>query len=76
SSLYERALYQAQKLHRFQERSEGRLRIIRTEADLDALLELKAAGDDVVGGLLGIEGAHPLEGDIDKLQGLVDAGYR
>jgi len=50
SSLYERALYQAQKLHRFQERSEGRLRIIRTEADLDALLELKAAGDDVVGG--------------------------
>jgi len=76
SSLYERALYQAQKLHRFQERSDGRLRIIRTEADLDALLELKAAGDDVVGGLLGIEGAHPLEGDIDKLQGLVDAGYR
>ena len=76
TSLYERALHQAKKLHRFQERSDGRLRIIRTEADLDALLDLKRAGEDVVGGLLGIEGAHPLEGDLDKLQGLVDAGYR
>lgn len=76
SSLYERALYQAKKLHRFQERSNGQLRIIRTEADLDTLLDRKSAGDKVVGGLLGIEGAHPLEGDIDKLQGLVEAGYR
>ncbi|ABF63297.1 peptidase M19 renal dipeptidase [Ruegeria sp. TM1040] len=76
TSLYERALHQAEKLHRFQERSEGRLRIIRTEADLDILLERKRAGHEVVGGLLGIEGAHPLEGDISKLQGLEEAGYR
>lgn len=75
-SLYERALYQAQKLHRFQERSDGQLRIIRTEADLDALLERKAAGEKVVGGLLGLEGAHPLEGDLGKLDGLLEAGYR
>jgi len=76
SSLYERALYQAKKLHRFQERADGRLRIIRTEADLDALMELKLSGHKVVGGLLGIEGAHPLEGDIKNLSGLVEAGYR
>ncbi|NIZ15740.1 dipeptidase, partial [Phaeobacter sp. HF9A] len=76
SSLYERALYQAQKLHRFQEHADGQLRIIKTEADLDRLLEMKNAGQKVVGGLLGIEGAHPLEGDISKLDGLVEAGYR
>ncbi len=76
SSLYERALHQARKLHRFQERAEGQLRIIRTEADLDALMERKLAGEPVVGGLLGLEGAHALEGDIGKLDGLVEAGYR
>ncbi len=76
SSLYERALYQAQKLHDFQEKSDGRLHIIKSEADLDTLLAARAAGKDVVGGLLGIEGAHPLEGQLENLQGLQDAGYR
>ena len=76
SSLYERALYQAEKLHDFQEKSNGKLRIIKSETDLDALLAARAQGKDVVGGLLGIEGAHPLEGEFDKLQGLQDAGYR
>lgn len=75
-SLFERALYQAEKLHRFEAESQGRLRILRSEADLDALLERKLAGEAVVGGILGIEGAHPLEGDLKNLQRLQDAGYR
>ncbi len=76
TSLYQRALYQSEKLHAAQANSDGHLRIIRTEADLDALMALKLAGEPVVGGLLGIEGAHPLEGNLDNLQGLQDAGYR
>ena len=75
-SLYQRALYQSERLHDAQANSNRRLRIIRSEADLDALMALKLAGEPVVGGLLGIEGAHPLEGDINNLQGLQDAGYR
>lgn len=75
-SLYQRALYQSERLHAAQAASDKRLRIIRTEADLDALMALKLAGEPVVGGLLGIEGAHPLEGDLNNLQGLQDAGYR
>ena len=75
-SLYQRALYQSERLHAAQANSNRHLRIIRTEADLDALMALKLAGEPVVGGLLGIEGAHPLEGDINNLQGLQDAGYR
>lgn len=76
TSLYERALYQAEKLHDFQENSDGKLRIIKSETDLDALLAARAQGKDVVGGILGIEGAHPLEGKFENLQGLQDAGYR
>ena len=76
NSLLERALYQAEKLERFEARSAGDLRILRTRADLEQLLEDRANGQKVVGGILGIEGSHPLEGDLANLQVLQDAGYR
>ncbi len=76
TSIYERAIYQAEKLHGFEAASNGALQIIRTQADLDAVLAERAAGKPVVGGILGIEGAHPLEGDIAKLDGLFEAGHR
>ncbi len=76
NSLFERAMYQADRLHHFSEKSIGDLRVIRTRDDLDALLALRATGDKVVGGILGIEGAHPLEGDIANLDRLVANGYR
>jgi microsomal dipeptidase-like Zn-dependent dipeptidase len=75
-SLLERALYQAQKLESFEAESAGALRILRTRADLEQLLKDRASGQTVVGGILGIEGSHPLEGDLDNLQVLQDAGYR
>jgi microsomal dipeptidase-like Zn-dependent dipeptidase len=76
TSIYERAIYQAEKLHRFEAASGGRLKIIRTGADLDAVLAARAAGKSVVGGILGVEGLHPLEADIAKLDGLFAAGHR
>lgn len=75
-SLYERARYQAEKLHGFEAKSNGTLKIIKSAADLEVVLAAKAAGKPIVGGILGIEGAHPLEGDIAKLAGLQEAGYR
>ncbi|MEQ9695433.1 membrane dipeptidase [Shimia sp. SDUM112013] len=74
-SLYERARYQAARLHDAAARSGGQLRVVTTRAELDAVLADRAAGKTVVAGLLGIEGAHPLQGDLSKLQGLQDAGY-
>ncbi len=74
-SIFERAVYQAERLHDAEARSDGQLRVVRTEAELDAVLADRAAGKTVVAGLLGIEGAHPLEGDIANLQKLQDAGY-
>ncbi|APE44073.1 peptidase M19 [Sulfitobacter alexandrii] len=75
-SLLQRALYQAEKLEAVAEAVPGQFRILRTRADLDRLLEDRAAGDKVVGGLLGIEGAHALEGDLGNLNVLERAGYR
>lgn len=75
-SVYERAIYQAKKLHGFEARSEGRLKVIRTREDLDAVIAARETGSDVVGGILGVEGLHPLEGDIAKLDGLFEAGHR
>lgn len=75
-SLLHRSLYHAGKLHRFAEKSDGRLRVIRTVQDLDALLADRAAGKRVTGGLLSIEGLHNLEGKFENLARLRDAGYR
>lgn len=76
TSLLERALFQAEKLHTVEAAAPDEFTIIRTRADLDAVLAARAAGDNIVGGLLGIEGGHPLEGDIANLDRLEDAGYR
>ncbi|MBO9400691.1 membrane dipeptidase [Shimia sp. R9_3] len=75
-SIFERAVYQAERLQKAEAASGGQLRILRSSADIDALLADRDAGQTVVGGMLGIEGAHPLEGDIANLQKLQDEGYR
>ncbi len=75
-SLYERAMYQIEQLHRFERESNGRLRIIKTKADLDKFVKSYRPGDKRVAGWLGIEGAHPLEGDLAKIDLLFEAGLR
>lgn len=75
-SLLERALYQAEKLHRFAAAAPDQLMIITSAEDLETLLARRAAGDQIVGGLLGIEGAHPLEGKLENLDRIVEAGHR
>ena len=76
SSLVERALHQSKKLHGAEERSDGKLQIIRTKSDLQNLLSERSKNKDLVGGLLAIEGLHALEGKLENLQKVYDAGYR
>lgn len=76
TSLYERAIYQAGKLDDAERRSEGRLAIVHWREDLQAVLAARAQGRDVVGGLLAMEGAHPLEGGIAHIEDFYRAGYR
>jgi membrane dipeptidase len=76
NSLLERSLWHAEKLQGYAERSEGRLRVIRTPSDIDRLLADRKAGAAVVGGMLSIEGLHDLEGKVANLDVLYAAGFR
>ncbi len=75
-SLYERAVYQAQKLQRFSERSGGGLRIILTRDDLARLRADQRQGNFAVGAILATEGSHALDGRLNAIEGLWKMGYR
>lgn len=75
TSRLERARYQAQKLRRAVARDE-RLWLLRTQADLNALLARRKEDPGVMGTLLAVEGLHALEGDIQNVNVLVEDGYR
>lgn len=76
ASLYERAIYQSEFLHKTEKRSKGRLSIIKDQNDLEQLLNQRKENTNQVGGLLSIEGLHVLEGKIENLDRLYKAGYR
>lgn len=75
-SLRERALYQARKLHEAAGRSGGRFVVIKTTDDLARFVERRRDDPRLVAGLLGMEGAYPLEGDVNNVDVLFDAGFR
>jgi microsomal dipeptidase-like Zn-dependent dipeptidase len=71
-----RALYQAHALERLAERSDGRLVVLRSAADLNRFLAERATHPERVAGLLGIEGAQALDGRLESLDLLFEAGIR
>jgi microsomal dipeptidase-like Zn-dependent dipeptidase len=75
-SLLQRALYQAEKLERMASRSNGRLVIVKNAREFEGLLYRREKKPELVGGLLALEGVHALEGDLDHLDVLFEAGYR
>lgn len=76
SSLLERALYQGQKLQQAAADSQGRLRLIRSRGDLQAFLETWKQDPQHLAALLATEGLHPLEGKLENVDRLYDAGFR
>lgn len=86
TSLLERSLWHAEKLRRAAAASRGRLRVVRSPADLDALLDARSSwarcfGDHCltgppVGAMLSIEGLQGIEGNIADLDRLYAAGFR
>jgi len=71
-----RALYQARRLNRMAERSDGKFVLIRTSADLNRYAELRKTNSHMTAGLLSIEGAHALDGNLANIDVLFSAGYR
>lgn len=71
SSLLERALYHAQRVHRAAARSDGAMQVVTSKEGLE-----KALQSGAVAVVLATEGAHPLEGDVVNLERLFQSGYR
>jgi len=75
-SLAERALYQAGKLRDAAARSGGKFTLITSSAQLSSYLDRRITDSHITAGFLGIEGAHALEGNLDNVDRLFDAGFR
>lgn len=77
TSMMPRAAVQAEKLGEFATRSGGRLVPVRTVADLDLYLRFRARGDtNGVAAILAMEGLHPLQGVLARVDTLFNEGYR
>lgn len=75
-SLKARALQQCAQLHDFAARSNGNFRVITTRQELERYILDKKKNKQLTAGMLGLEGAHCLEADVDNLQAFYDAGVR
>jgi membrane dipeptidase len=75
-SLMNRTLYQSKKLEGFGNNFDDRFIFIKSKDDLNKLIEARKTNKKVIGGLLGIEGAHALEGKLENLEKAYEAGVR
>lgn len=73
-SLMARAQYQLDKLRALVADERNQLLLVRNKRDLEALLAAREKDRSVIGAMYLIEGAHPLEGKLENLQVLRDAG--
>ena len=71
SSIYERAAYQASRLDRLEQNAGDQFIFVKNQTDLARALESNA-----LAGVYGIEGAHPLEGDLANIERLYEEGLR
>jgi microsomal dipeptidase-like Zn-dependent dipeptidase len=71
-----RAIHLAARARQFADRSEGRLTILASRGEVAAYLARRATAPGISAGLLTIEGAAALDGDLDNVDRLADAGYR
>lgn len=68
-SLLQRALYQSERLHGYVEESEGAMRLVTSRSNL-------MSDSSAVAVMLGTEGSHPLEGKVENIDVMFDAGFR
>lgn len=79
NSPLQRALYQGRKLERFRQQFDHPVRLIQNQQDLAQLMKDRQAAADTslpLGVMLGIEGAQALEGRLENLDVLAQAGFR
>jgi len=75
-SIKERALHQINQLHAFASKSTGQFRVITRKSELQQFIEDRNTNHQLTSGMLGLEGAHCLENDLNNLNTFYDAGVR
>lgn len=75
-SLTARALYQAQRLDQLAARAPDEFQLVRSKAELARLMTARENGSAIVGGIIGTEGSHALDGRLEAIDELFDAGFR
>lgn len=76
TSLLQRALYQSDKLGQAVQDSQGRLVWVKNQQDMAAFVKAWTADHQRVAAVLATEGLHPLEGKLENVDRLYDAGFR
>jgi microsomal dipeptidase-like Zn-dependent dipeptidase len=76
SSRMARALYQGERLRAWVGASDGALKLVKSQRDLEELLKERAAGKPLIGVMLMLEGSHALEGNLANLDRLYAQGFR
>jgi microsomal dipeptidase-like Zn-dependent dipeptidase len=72
----ERAIYEARRLHDFAIASRGNFALIENSTGLESYLRHREGNNQLTAGLLAIDGANAMEGDLQNLEVLYAAGYR
>lgn len=75
-SIKERALHQINQLHAFEAKSSGQFRVITNKSALQKFIEDRNANHQLTSGMVGLEGAHCLENDLNNLETFYNAGVR
>jgi len=75
-NLNKRALAQCNALHSFEEKSNGKFRVIKSISDLKKYNIDKQKDKNITAGFIGIEGMHALNGELENIDKLYDAGVR
>ncbi|MCF6360225.1 MAG: membrane dipeptidase [Cyclobacteriaceae bacterium] len=75
-SLKERAIQQSKELYDFSSASQGKLRVITNQQELEIYIEDRKSNKNQTAGYLGVEGMQVLEGDLANVQAMFNAGIR
>ena len=76
NSLAERALFQASKALELVDEFPQQVSLITSKTDLSQFLLQREINPKLLGMLLGTEGSHALDGDLNNIKRLFDSGFR
>ncbi len=75
-SIKARALHQINQLHDFVQASNGQFRVIQSKSELQSFINDRTKNNQITSGMIGLEGAHCLEGDLNNLHEFYASGVR